>query len=244
MIYLFSTYESIGRCAIEKLELGTKPKGLTDWAYETIKELILTLKVAPGTQLQIEMLAEQMGVSRTPVREALLRLEQDGLTQVVPRVGVFVTGISKRDLEELYELRELLESRATEEAAQRLTDDDLDHIDHLLEESKAAVKPGEVEKFLESEIAFHQILTQSAQNRRLISIMDSLGDLSYRWRIISLKSQENVRLTLIEHQGIAQALRQRDGKKAGKLMGDHIRSASERMIEEIDLDDEIGVTQV
>ena len=219
--------------------MGTKPKGLTDWAYETIKELILTLKVAPGTQLQIEMLAEQMGVSRTPVREALLRLEQDGLTQVVPRVGVFVTGISKRDLEELYELRELLESRATEEAAQRLSDDDLDHIDRLLEESKAAVKQGEVEKFLETEIAFHQILTQSAQNRRLISIMDSLGDLSYRWRIISLKSQENVRLTLIEHQAIAQALRQRDGQKAGKLMGDHIRSASERMIEEIDLDDAI-----
>jgi len=221
--------------------VGTKPKGLTDWAYETIKELILTLKVAPGTQLQIEMLAEQMGVSRTPVREALLRLEQDGLTQIVPRVGVFVTGISKRDLEELYELRELLESRATEEASQRLTDDDLDHIDRLLEESKTAVKQGEVEKFLETEIAFHQILTEGARNRRLISIMDSLRDLSYRWRIISLKSQENVRLTLIEHQGIAQALRQRDGPKAGKLMGDHIRSARERMIEEIDLGDETEV---
>jgi DNA-binding GntR family transcriptional regulator len=222
--------------------LGSKPKGLTDWAYETIKELILTLKVAPGTQLQIEMLADQMGVSRTPVREALLRLEQDGLTQVVPRVGVFVTGISKRDLEELYELRELLESRATEEAAQRLTDDDLDHIDLLLEESKAAVKQGNVEKFLETEIAFHRILTEGARNRRLISIMDGLRDLSYRWRIISLKSQENVRLTLIEHQGIAQALRQRDGPKAGKLMGDHIRSARERMIEEIDLVDETEVS--
>ena len=118
-------------------------------------------------------------------------------------------------------------------------DDDLDHIDRLLEESKAAVKQGDVDKFLETEIAFHNILTQSAQNRRLISIMDSLGDLTYRWRIISLKSQENVRLTLIEHQAIAQALRQRDGLKAGKLMGDHIRSASERMIEEIDLDDEL-----
>ncbi|HEY43703.1 MAG TPA: GntR family transcriptional regulator [Anaerolineae bacterium] len=222
--------------------MGSKPKGLTDWAYETIKELILTLKVAPGTQLQIEMLADQMGVSRTPVREALLRLEQDGLTQVVPRVGVFVTDISKRDLEELYELRELLESRATEEAAQRLTDDDLDHIDRLLEESKVAVKKGNVEKFLETEIAFHHILTEGARNRRLISIMDGLRDLSYRWRIISLKSQENVRLTLIEHQGIAQALRQRDGPKAGKLMGDHIRSARERMIKEIDLGDETEVS--
>lgn len=187
------------------------------------------------------MLAEQMGVSRTPVREAILRLEQDGLTQIVPRVGVFVTGISRRDLEELYELRELLESRATEEAAGRLTDDDLDHIDRLLEESKEAVKQGDVERFLETEIAFHNILTEGARNRRLISIMDSLRDLSYRWRIISLKSQENVRLTLIEHQDIAQALRKRDGPQAGKLMGDHIRSARERMIKEIDLIDETEV---
>jgi DNA-binding GntR family transcriptional regulator len=218
--------------------LGSKPIGLTDWAYETIKELILTLKVAPGTQLQIETLADQMGVSRTPVREALLRLEQVGLTQVVPRVGVFVTGTSKRDLEELYELRELLESRATQEAAQSLSDEDLDHVDRLLEESKTAVEKGDVEKFLEIEIAFHSLLTEAARNRRLISIMDGLRDLTYRWRIISLRSQENVRLSLIEHQGIAQALRQRNGSKAGKLMGDHIRSARERMIGEFDLDDE------
>jgi len=221
--------------------LGTKPKGLTDWAYETIKELILTLKVAPGTQLQIEMLADQMGVSRTPVREALLRLEQDGLTQVVPRVGVFVTGISQRDLEELYELRELLESRATEEAVQCLTDGDLDHVDLLLEESEVAVEKGDVEKFLETEISFHNILTEGARNRKLISIMDDLRDLTYRWRIISLKSPENVRLSLIEHQGIAQALRQRDGPQAGRLMGDHIRSVRERMIKVFDLDDETEV---
>lgn len=191
--------------------------------------------------MQIETLADQMGVSRTPVREALLQLEQDGLTQVVPRVGVFVTGISKRDLEELYELRELLESRATEEAAQRLSDEDLDLVDRLLEESKAAIEKGDIEKFLEVEIEFHNLLTEGARNRRLISIMDGLRDLTYRWRIISLRSQENVRLSLIEHQGIAKALRQRDASKAGKLMGDHIRSASERMIGEFDLDDETEV---
>jgi DNA-binding GntR family transcriptional regulator len=221
------------------LKLGDKPKGLTEWAYEMIKELILTLQVAPGTQLQIENLAEQMGISRTPVREALLRLEQEGLMRVVPRVGVFVTDTDKRDLEDLYELRELLESRATEEATKILTEDDLNHIDHLLEASESAIEEGNVDKFLETEIAFHAILTEHARNRRLVGIMDSLRDLTYRWRILSLQSLENIRLSLIEHQNIAKALRQKDSALAGKLMGDHIRAARDRISEAFDLNNEV-----
>jgi DNA-binding GntR family transcriptional regulator len=223
---------------LSKLKLGDKPKGLTEWAYEMIKELILTLQVAPGTQLQIENLAEQMGISRTPVREALLRLEQEGLTRVVPRVGVFVTDTDKRDLEDLYELRELLESRATEEATKILTEEDLDHIDHLLKESESAIEEGNVDKFLETEIAFHAILTEHARNRRLVGIMDSLRDLTHRWRILSLQSLENIRLSLIEHQMIAKALRQKDSAMAGKLMGEHIRSARDRISKVFDFDNE------
>jgi DNA-binding GntR family transcriptional regulator len=224
---------------LSKLKLGEKPKGLTEWAYEMIKDLILTLQVAPGTQLQIENLAEQMGISRTPVREALLRLEQEGLTRVVPRVGVFVTDTNKRDLEDLYELRELLESRATEEATTRLTEEDLDHIDRLLEVSESAIGEGNVDKFLETEIAFHAILTEHARNRRLVGIMDSLRDLTYRWRILSLQSPENIRLSLIEHQNIANALRQKDSTLAGTLMGDHIRAARDRIREALDLNNEV-----
>jgi DNA-binding GntR family transcriptional regulator len=223
---------------MQELALGAKPKGLTDWAYETIRKLILTLKVAPGEQLQIERLAEQMGVSRTPVREALLRLEQDGLTRVVPRVGVFVTDVSRRELEELYELRELLESRATEEATPRLSEEDLQHIDALLQASQAAVEKGEVHDFLDAEIAFHDLLLQRARNQRLIKIMESLGDLTYRWRIISLRSEDNVRQSLVEHEGIAAALRERNARQAGQRMGNHIRAAKERMIAAFEFSDE------
>jgi DNA-binding GntR family transcriptional regulator len=222
---------------LSDLKLGEKPKGLTEWAYELIKELILTLQVAPGTHLQIENLAEQMGISRTPVREALLRLEQEGLTHVVPRVGVFVTNINKDDLEDIYELRELLESRATEKAAEILTGDDLDHIDHLLEVSESAIEEGNIDKFLETEIAFHAILTEHARNRKLVAIMDSLRDLTYRWRILSLQSLENIQLSLNEHQNIAKALRQKDSVLAGKLMGDHIRAARDRISEALDLNE-------
>jgi DNA-binding GntR family transcriptional regulator len=119
-------------------QLLDKPVGLTDWAYEQIKEAILKIQFAPGTQLQIETLVAELGTSRTPIREALLRLEKDGLVRVVPRVGFFVKEFTYRDLEELYEVRELLESRAVKNAVSNLLDEDLDLIDKLLDLSVTA----------------------------------------------------------------------------------------------------------
>jgi len=213
----------------------SKPSALKDWAYEIIKEALLSLQMPPGAQLHIEQLADQMGISRTPIREALLRLESDGLVRTVPRVGFFVTEITKRDLEELFELRELLESYAAEKAASLLTDDDLAHIDRLLEISVSAVEQGNLDEFLKAEIAFHAFLIERCDNRRLIEMMKGLEDLTHRERVLSLRSMENVRASLTEHQRIAEALHQRDGELASGFMGEHIRNVRKRMLQFIDL---------
>jgi len=153
-----------------------KPSALNDWAYDTIKQAILSLHVAPGAQLHVEELTQQMGTSRTPIREALLRLEKDGLVRTVPRVGSFVTLITRRDLRELFELRALLESYAAKKAAACMTDDDLADVDRLLEQSIDAVDRGELLEFLEFEAALHASVIKGSQNRRLVQMMGSLED--------------------------------------------------------------------
>ncbi|HID61791.1 MAG TPA: GntR family transcriptional regulator [Anaerolineae bacterium] len=213
----------------------SKPPALKDWAYKIIKDSILSFRFPPGAQLHIEQLADEMGLSRTPIREALLKLESDGLVRTVPRVGFFVTEITKRDLEELFELRELLESHAAGKIASLLTDDDLAYIDRLLETSVSAVERGDLGEFLKAEIAFHTFLIESCGNRRLIEVMKGLEDLMYRERVLSLRSLENVRKSLTEHQRIAEALHQRDGELASRCMREHIRNVRKRMLQLVDL---------
>ena len=212
-----------------------KPSALKDWAYHTIKEAILNFQFPPGVQLHIEELSAQLGTSRTPVRDALARLEGDGLVHTVPRVGYFVTAITRRDLEELFELRALLESYAAKRAAAHMTDDDLAHLDRLLEDSNAAVERGELAEFLHGEIALHTFITEQAHNRRLVEMMESLRDLTYRERVLSLKSLENVQQSCVEHQKIVEALHQRNSDLAGKCMWEHIWAVRERMLQFTDL---------
>lgn len=214
--------------------LANKPSALTDWAYTTIKESILSLRIPPGTQLHIDQMADQMGTSRTPIREALLRLESDGLIRVSPRVGFFVTEITKRDLSELFEIREMLESQAAKEAASALSDQDLAYLASLLHTSEAAVERGDLSKFLETEIQFHNFIVQHARNRRLVSMMESLRDLTYRERVISLQSIDNVRATVNEHRKILQALRDHNPELASQLMSEHIFAASDRIVQLVD----------
>jgi len=211
-----------------------RPGGLTDWAYDTIKEAILHLDLPMGAQLNIEELAEQMQISRTPIREALLRLEKDGLVRAVPRVGFFVTEITRRDLEELFELRALLESYATKRAAPLLTDGDLKCIEEQLERSTVAVESGDRVGFLKYEIALHEFIIEHARNSRLTAVMEGLKDLTYRERILSIESEDNIRASCAEHEQIVLSLRQRDAELAGTRMWEHIWGVRERMLQYVD----------
>ena len=213
----------------------SKPSDLKDWAYDTIKQVILNSQVRPGEQLRIEKLAEKMNVSRTPIREALLRLEGDGLVKAASHVGFFVKGITKRDLRELFELREITEGFAAEKAAPLLTDDDLAQIDILQREATSAVKQGNLPEFNEMEIALHTFIIKHSQNRRLLKLVESLKDLTYRQRFLALKSLENVKKSVKEHQAIINALHKRDGKLAGKLMKKHICAVKYRLLEFLDI---------
>ncbi|MGE5123270.1 MAG: GntR family transcriptional regulator [Acidobacteriaceae bacterium] len=207
-----------------------KPIGLTDWAYHWLKRAILSLDLAPGAQLNINTIASELNISRTPIREAFLRLEKDGLVKSIPRIGFYVTEITKRDLEELYEIRELLESRAIEDAVNNLNDQDLRKVDHLIETGFMSIEEKDVDKYLQAEIDFHNFLIEHSRNRHLISIMESLRDLTLRWRNLSLRTFRNLKLSQQEHIDIVAAMKSRDGKKAGEMMSRHIRNSQARIL--------------
>jgi DNA-binding GntR family transcriptional regulator len=211
-----------------------KPTALNEWAYEKIKADILSLRLAPGEQLNIENLTEQLEISRTPIREAILMLERDGLVNSVSRVGFFVTEITEQDLKDLFELREWLECQVAQKAASRLTDADLERIDHLIQASIPAVEKGDLDKFLDVDIELHNLLLERANNRRLIVMMETIRDLTYRERALSVKSPENIKATLVEHQELAAALRNRDGVEANRLMKKHLGAVRDRVLQILD----------
>ncbi len=206
-----------------------RPKELGNWAYETIKESILNRRVAPCEQLRIEDMARRMNISRTPIREALIRLEREGLVRINSRVGFFVCELTQNDLRELFELRELTEGYAAEKAAPSLSEEDLAQIDDLHRNAVSAFERNDLTLFNQYEIALHDFIIGHSGNMRLSRMIEGLKDLTYRERQYALSSRENVAQSIQEHRLLIEALHGRDGGQAGRLMRLHLRNVRDRL---------------
>jgi len=216
--------------SMDKKTEFSKPKDLKNWAYETIKKWILNFDLESGKQVHIESIAAKLGTSRTPIREALVKLESEGLVTAIPRVGFFVTGVTAQDLNKLLELRELLEGYAAEKSVPFFNEEDIKLLVKLQKQAVESVEQGNFTKFLEIEVAIHSSIIEHSQNSYLLRIIDSLKDLTYRERLLSVRSIENVRESLNEHKEIIEALRLRNGKLAGQSMRKHINRVQKRIL--------------
>ena len=214
-----------------------RPQALNEWVYDQLKSMICSTSIKPGEQINIEHIAEEMGVSRTPVREALLRLQQDGLVRSVSRVGYFCTSITKRDIREMFELREMLEAFAARKATTNLSDEDLTHLRQSFEPLSLEIADGQYQNFLDSEIQFHTLLVNRASNRKILEVMNALYDHMLRVRILSLFSHEHVVQSFDEHMVILDALERRDAVAAEAAMAHHMRQVKERMLSFLDVPD-------
>lgn len=218
---------------IPTTSIELKPFALTDWAYRYLKEKILNLEIKPGHQVNIEEFTDKLKVSRTPIREAFLKLASEGLIEIRPRVGYFVVDITEQDIRDLFEIRGIIETRATKKAAELLTDEELESMQYLISESKEAVEEGNFEIYLKNEIQFHEYLQKHVQNKRLNSFFEDLKDLTYRERVMSTHSLENINQSIIEHQRILDGLIKRDSNLAEWYMGEHLHNVSERLVKHL-----------
>lgn len=217
------------RAKESKASALSKPKVLTDWVYAVLKDEILSLRIKPRSQLHVVKLSERLGLSRAPIREALLRLENQGLVEVHPRIGFFVSDVTESDMAELFEIREWLETKAAKKMAEQLSEADTVFFNRLISETERAVTKNDESRFLECEENFHDYIIRRCGNRHLLSVMEGINDLIHRERLLSVKSRENIELTLVEHKRIVNAICKKDPEEAASMMSDHIRSAGQRL---------------
>ena len=219
---------------------------LRDQAYKHIHGKLLAGDLPAGQVLSEHSLAREIGISRTPVREAIQRLEQEGVLEQVPRFGTIVRRPERRDLEDLYELREALEPYAVAQAANRLGPADLATLGRLCDEIGAlaaalkkarrpALDAGEMRRLLSADLCFHMVLLRASGNRRLIKI---IADSQMLTRIFGTPRQEHS-LAVVErihrfHSAILTAVKLRRGERARALMAEHIRASMREALEHFD----------
>ena len=209
-------------------------KPLRELVYEELRLLIMTGKIKPGTRMMEIDLAESMGVSRTPVREAIRQLEKDGLVTIEPRKGAYVSDISPEDLDNMLVVREPLEGLATYLATQFMSDEEIEEIVTVNDEYEAALRDGDMEKLINTDTLFHNLITKGSHNQYLIDILQDLQEQVLRFRYIYFKSIKRAEDVVNEHRMILNALKARNTEDARRFSVEHIVNLRESIITEDD----------
>lgn len=211
-------------------------KPLRELVLEAIREAIINGTLKPRERLMEIQLAEELGVSRTPIREALRKLELEGFIVMVPRKGAYVADISFKDIADVFEIRAALEALAAGLAAERITDDELDFMERLLVEKGEAIAEHDMGKLVEVDTKFHEAIYKASRNERLTAIINNLREQIQRFRTTSLAYPGRMKRSLEEHRAIVEAIQSRDVQLARQLAQEHIENAENSMIEAIKID--------
>jgi len=194
-------------------------------AYEKIKEAILTFQFLPNDALVEGELASQLGISKTPVRDALMRLEKEGLVTRIPYKGTYVSDINNQDMANIFTIRIVLEGLAIHLATELLTEDDFQQMQKLITDHAEALKKGDVRGVSRINTEFHNIIVNCCSNPRLQQMLHNLDDHLKRYRLLSISQGTRTDKSVPEHQAILDALRARDPKRAEAAMQTHLTSA-------------------
>ncbi|MGD1993912.1 MAG: GntR family transcriptional regulator [Anaerolineae bacterium] len=194
---------------------------LSEKAYHLIKEKIITLELPPSSLINEQSLMDELGLGRTPIREALQRLEMEDLITIVPRRGAFVADISITDLYKIFETRIFLEGFCARLAAQRATAEQLSQMQDTIAQLEQASDNG-VKTLMDIDARFHQLLYQAADNEFLADVLKRLYDLSLRIWYLVLERIGDVQHAIAQHEGVVNALQAQDGDLAEALIQEHV----------------------
>jgi len=205
---------------------------LNQKAYTEIRRRILNGELSTETPLSEYQLAEELELSRTPVREAIKRLEREGLVQSIPNRGTFVAELTARDISEIYQVREQLEGFAARIAAETMSDESINMLEEEIRVLNTLASEGRLVEIVDSDVRLHKLIIASTQNSRLIELLGTLDDQMHRVRAVFPQSSKWLEATLAEHTDIVKAIKARDGGRAEKAMKAHLRSAREYAIKQ------------
>ncbi len=209
---------------IEKL---IESPNLRDRVYEILKKSIIFQEIPPGEKVDEEAIARQLGVSRTPIRETLCRLENEGIVKVIPRRGAFVVKHSREKVTEILALREALEGFAARMAAEHVDETTVEKMRLLFRDFSEANLRERSKDYFRADLKFHDMVVKASKNDLLIQLMNTLNDHIQMVRLQTVSLDGRPEHSLIEHFKIMGAFEQKDAALAESLMREHIRNVRE-----------------
>jgi DNA-binding GntR family transcriptional regulator len=197
---------------------------LSEAAYAALKDVLFSPRYAPGERIGVEELSRELGVSRTPVWDALNRLEAEGLVEIIPRKGVYLLNFSQERAREIYLVRQALESVAARLAAEHISETELEQLRKALDKQAACLDDEDIDGYANATIRFHDLIVESARNKTLERHLRALYAQVQALRLRTLYLPVRLRASFKEHQRLYDALRQRDAAAAEQAAREHIET--------------------
>ena len=195
---------------------------LRDVVFITLRQAILKGELAPGERLMEIRLANMLGVSRTPIREAIRKLELEGLVVMIPRRGAEVAGISEKCLRDVLEVRRSLEELAMDLAVQRMDSGRMEELERAQAEFVEAISASDLIRIAQADENFHDVIYAGTENEKLVQMLNNLRDQMYRYRLEYIKDTGKRQILKVEHERMMDALRHRDRELAKRTAREHI----------------------
>lgn len=195
---------------------------LRDVVFNTLRQAILKGELEPGERLMEIQLADRLGVSRTPIREAIRKLELEGLVLMIPRKGAEVAKISEKSLRDVLEIRRALDALAIELCIERMSEEDIQSLTDAQEVFRQSVENSEPMTIAENDEHFHDVIYNSTNNPRLVQMLNNLREQMYRYRLEYIKDADKRQILVLEHDQILKAIKERNVAEAKIAIRAHV----------------------
>lgn len=211
---------------------------LRDVVFNTLRQAILTGELKPGERLMEIHLANKLGVSRTPIREAIRKLELEGLVTMIPRRGAEVAQITEKSMSDVLEVRRAVDALCVELACERISEEELEALKVACDNFEEAVKSGDVKKIAQADVALHDIIVRATGNQRLVQLVNTLSEQMYRYRFEYIKDVSQHNSLVEEHRVIYESILKKDKQTASEAAKLHIDNQEKTIIKQIRLEKE------
>lgn len=211
---------------------------LRDVVFKTLRQGILTGELKPGERLMEIHLANKLGVSRTPIREAMRKLELEGLVIMIPRRGAQVAQITEKSMKDVLEVRKVLDRLSVELACERITEEEKQQLREACLVFEEAVKDGDFAKIAKADVGFHDIIVNATRNMRLMQMVNNLAEQMYRYRFEYIKDSSQHHRLVAEHEMICRGIEEGNKEMALKASEEHIDNQESVILLQIRIDRE------
>lgn len=219
---------------VDSLQALQARKSLGEHVFDSLKQAIIRGNMSPGDWLVESHIAETLGISRTPVREAIHKLEREGLIERQPRGGSMVLGLSRDDIEETFGIRAILEGYAARLAAIKHNKEELESLESKIDEFEKCLDKKQLTRLAQINTEFHDMLYAMSKSPRLIQMINSLRDQIFRFRQMILKEAKMAKVSNEDHKQMLKFIRRRDANGVELLVRDHILRGQEVVLKDYD----------